>query len=316
MDGRQPFTIAAVVVHYQRLDLLEGCLIALGRSTPPIDHVVVVENGATDPDATRAMLDRLERGHALPRVVYLPNPDNRGYAAACNQGWRAVEAHAYLFLNPDVTVAPETVERCAATLRTDPRAGVVTARLVRPDGTTDHACHRGLPTPGASLAYSLGLHRRFPRSRRMARYVLSWEDLSTDHDVEACSGAFLLARTELLHALGGWDEGYWFYAEDLDLCLRAMRRGWRVRYLGTTTAVHQKSATSHVGRPDADLTADELLTKRRIRRAVVDAHERFFRVHLAQQTPWPVRHAVFLRFRVERRLASQALAAAEGRTSG
>jgi GT2 family glycosyltransferase len=95
---------------------------------------------------------------------------------------------------------------------------------------------------------------------------MSWLDPATEHDVEACSGAFMLVRREVLEQLDGWDERYWFYAEDLDLCLRAGQLGKRVRYLGTATATHVKYASSRLRSADSDLTADERRHKRTIQR--------------------------------------------------
>src|SRR4029079_7955997 len=103
-----------------------------------------------------------------------------------------------LFLNADVTVAPDCLERAATALAADPSIGIVTARLVRPDGSLDHACHRGIPTPSAALWYALRLHRLRPRSRRFAAYTMSWQDPRTGHDIEACSGAVLMIRSSTL----------------------------------------------------------------------------------------------------------------------
>ena len=119
---------------------------------------------------------------------------------------------------------------------------------MRPDGSLDHACHRGIPSVIDLLVYKARLDRLAPRSRRLGHYRLSWLNPATVHDVEACSGAFLLMRREVLDAVGGWDERYWFYAEDLDLCLRVAQAGWRVQYVGSATAVHVKGGSSNLRR--------------------------------------------------------------------
>ena len=110
---------------------------------------------------------------------------------------------------------------------------------------------------------------------------MTWLNTDGVHDVEACSGAFLLIRREALEAVGGWDERYWFYAEDLDLCLRVTQAGWRVRYVGTATALHLKSSSSHVRRREDELTMPERARlAAACRRAIVDSHQRFYRQHL------------------------------------
>ncbi len=160
----------------------------------------------------------------------------------------------------------------------------------------DHACHRGLPTAGASLAYKLRLHRIFPRSRRLGRYTMSWLDPATDHDVEACSGAFLLISRADLDAAGRWDERYRFYAEDLDLCLRVGAAGHRVRYLGTVEATHLKGAFSHTSTPDRQLAPSQRQVKRWVQRQVIASHRLFFEEHIRQRSMAPTRLAIELMF--------------------
>lgn len=286
-------TVAAVIVNYKRYDLLRTCIASLLASSRPPDDIVVVDN-STD----RARLAAITA--AFPTVRAIANGDNPGYAVACNQGWQAASADHVLFLNADITLPAECLARCLDEAAAQPDAAVITCRLVRPDGRFDHACHRGIPTPLASLAYALRLHRAFPNSRRFARYTMSWLDTTTDHDIEACSGAFMLVRRTDLKAVDGWDERYWFYAEDIDLCMRLRGLGKRVFYLGTTSAVHVKGASSRLRTPSRDLQAAERRHKRRVQRAIVDSHSLFFREHFRRGTPLPVSMAIQGMFAVQR----------------
>lgn len=286
--------VSAIVVHHRTPDLLAACLASLAGGTRAPDEVVVVDNGVSGPSAAVA-----PEGPGTVRVV--TQEGNPGYAASCNAGARAATGEALLFLNADVALSAECLARCLDALASDPDLGIVTCRLVRPDGSLDHASHRGIPTPLASMAYKLRLDRLAPRSRRLGRYRLTWLDPSTDHDVEACSGAFMLMRRGVLDAVGGWDERYWFYGEDLDLCLRVGRGGRRIRYLGTTTATHAKGASSHLWRPDDQLGPEERRLKRQVRAAIVDSHELFFREHLAPRASVVERAAARAMFAMERR---------------
>jgi len=275
----QRMGISAIVVNYRRYDLLANCLASLMRSTSAPDEILVVDNAS---DTGR--LDAATAPFSLVRTI--ANPSNPGFAIACNQGWRASAGRWLLFINPDVTVNAECVQQCLDELRSDPDIGVATCRLVLPDGRLDHACHRGLPTAMASLGYKFRLSRLFPRSRRLGRYTMSWLDPTTVHDVEACSGAFMLIPRDVMQTIGGWDEEYFFYGEDLDLCVRISELGKRIRYLGTATAVHAKGASSRLHVPTAELSSDELATKRRVQAEIVRSHRRFFREHMEQRTPW------------------------------
>ena len=149
-----------------------------------------------------------------------------------------------------------------------------------------------------------------PGSRRLGHYRLSWLDPLTVHDVEACSGAFLLIRRAALAAVGGWDERYWFYAEDLDLCLRVAQAGWRVRYVGTATATHVKGGSSNLRRAPRELTEAQRATRQRVREAAVESHERFYREHLAAGTARPLRPLVRAMFAGSAPDAPHALSAA------
>ena len=256
------------------------------------DEIVIVDNeaavGAPPPITASAGVRILSRA------------DNPGYAASCNAGAAEATGDYLLFLNGDVLVSPDCLERCMEAIGSDPGIGVVTCQLRRLDGSLDHACHRGLPTPLASAAYKLRLDQIRPESRRLGRYRLSWLDPATDHDVEACSGAFLLISRALLEQVGGWDMRYWFYGEDLDLCVRVGRAGKRIRYLASAWATHVKGASSYLGVPDRQLGPEQRRTKRQVRAAIADSHELFFQEHLASQASAPTRVAVGLMFALQR----------------
>lgn len=284
---------SAVIVNFRRYDLLSTCIDALMASSSPPDEVIVVDN---ESDA-----DRLAEFTAhYPAVKVIANETNAGFAVACNQGWGASSKPLVLFVNPDVTVERECVRECMAVIRSSADIGAVTCRLVLPNGRLDHACHRGIPTPSASLAYMLRLNRLFPHSRLLGRYTMSWLDPLTVHDVEACCGAFMLVRRSVLEELGGWDERYWFYGEDLDLCLRVSRLGKRIRYLGTSTAVHLKGASSHLRRRTRDLSPSERTTKRKVQAAIIDSHGRFFHQHFESSTPWLIGALIRASFEAQR----------------
>ncbi len=285
-------SVSAVVVHHHRPDLLADCVQSLMAGSRAPDDIVIVDNeaavGAAPPIAASA------------RVRVLSRAENPGYAASCNTGAAATTGDYVLFLNGDVLVSPDCLERCMAAIGADPGVGVVTCQLRRLDGSLDHACHRGLPTPLASAAYKLRLDRLRPDSRRLGRYRLSWLDPATDHDVEACCGAFLLMSRALLEQIGGWDTRYWFYGEDLDLCVRVGRAGKRIHYLASARATHVKGASSYLGVPDRRLAPEQRRTKRQVRAAILDSHELFFKEHLATEASAPTRAAVGLMFALQR----------------
>jgi GT2 family glycosyltransferase len=284
--------LSAIIVNHRSNALADACARSLLAGSLVPHEIIVVDNEGTDGGISDPV-------RTSGRVRVLSRPDNQGYAASCNLGARESQGSVLLFLNADVTVSEACMARCLAEIESDATVGIVTPRLVRSDGSLDHACHRGLPTPLASLAYSLGVDRLLPRSRRLGRYRMSWLDPETDHDVEACSGAFLMLPRPALDAVGGWDERYHFYAEDLDLCLRVGRAGWRVRFLGTITATHLKGAFSNLEVPDGLLDPPQREIKQRVKRDIIASHQLFYREHLRGSASPPARAAIGLAFAMQ-----------------
>jgi GT2 family glycosyltransferase len=278
-EGRD---LGVVVVGYRQPELVCDALRALAHGSRLPDAVVVVDVDPTDPFEPAACAVDL-----AVRVITVDG--NPGYAAACNRGAAALDTRWLLFANADVAVSEPALEAVLAEAEGDPSVGVATCRLVLPDRSMDHACHRGIPSVWDSLAYKLRLDRLLPRSRTVGHYRLSWLDPSTTHDVEACSGAFALVRRVALDEIGGWDEAYRFYAEDLDLCLRMRAAGWRVRYVGEHTALHDKGAARRSA-PSSEW----------VRTAALEAHQRFYHEHLEGSTNRLLRPLVELMFRLQR----------------
>ena len=290
---REGVELSAIVVAYRQPELLTECVAALAAGTRRPDEIIVVD---VDPQAPVALA-----AAAAPVPLHrLPTADNPGYAAACNRGAAEANGRWLLFMNADVAVSPATVGAVLDEADRDGAVAIATPRLLRPDGTLDHACHRGIPTVMDSLWYKLGVDRMAPDSRRFGHYRLTWLDPAETHDIEACSGAFMLVRRDSLEAAGSWDEGYRFYGEDLDLCLRIRRRGGHVRYVGTATALHHKGAASSLQADPRSLSPEQRATRQRVRREIVDSHERFYHQHLQAGTPRLLRPLVRLMFRLQR----------------
>jgi GT2 family glycosyltransferase len=296
-SGRRRVDVTLVVVDYRNPELLGRSLARVFAADPTPADVVVVDvdplEDLTLPEAVMSVDDG-------PRLRVATTSDNPGYSAACNRGADGAQTEWLLFMNSDVMVEPDTLGAVLDEVGEDPTVGIATPRLDLPDGGIDHACHRGIPSPLDSLWYKTRLDRVFRGSRRFGRYRMTWLDPVGVHDIEACTGAFLLIRRDVLEAVGGWDERYWFYAEDLDLCLRVTQAGWRVRYVGTASALHLKGVSSHLRRRDSELDEGQRETRRRVQRAIVESHHRFYREHLEAGTARPLRPLVEAMFALQR----------------
>ncbi len=223
--------VAAVVVNYHAGAVLADCLQRL-LACPELGELALVDNGS-EPGETEALLARL----ADPRVRHLAQPDNPGFAVACNRGARMVHAPWIAFVNPDCLVEPDTFTRMSVHAG-DEQLGVLGVQLVDAEGRPDPASARRDPLPRRALVTALGLER----------FGLEGVHLATGAgslvECDAVSGALMLVRREAFVAVGGFDEGYFMHAEDLDLCRRVRELGFAVRCERGVRVLHIKGVSS------------------------------------------------------------------------
>ena len=218
--------VDVVVVSYETRETLLECLAALVAE--PTASVVVIDNASRDGTAA-AVRER------FPSVRLVANAENVGFARACNQGARESRAPYLLFLNPDATLAPGSLGALAAILEARPRVGVVGPRTRSANG--DIQVSTG---PDLSLVSEIR-QRRLVRgvARRDAAILVEAEGLhAVEREVDWVSGACLMIRREAFDAVSGFDERFFLYEEDADLCRRVRQAGWQVLFSPTAEARH------------------------------------------------------------------------------
>jgi N-acetylglucosaminyl-diphospho-decaprenol L-rhamnosyltransferase len=228
---------AAVVVNYEAGPLLLQCVRAvLDDASAGAVELVVVDNGSSD--GSVAALER-----ELPEVQVVRAPGNLGYARAANLGIAATDAPVVAVLNPDVTVAAGTAGALVGRIERDPVVGAVGPR-VRDPGGADYPSARRLPSVAVAAGHgALGLWWR--SNPFTARYRELDADPAQSRAVDWCSGAAIWLRRAALDQVGGWDERYFMYMEDVDLCWRLRRAGWEIVYDPAGAVVHvQGTATA------------------------------------------------------------------------
>jgi N-acetylglucosaminyl-diphospho-decaprenol L-rhamnosyltransferase len=223
-----------VIVSHRSRELLRGCLESL-RAHPPSRpmKVIVVDNDSGD--ATVEMVET-----EFPEVELVASPTNLGFAAATNLGARRGTAPYLLALNPDTAVTPGSLDTVIDVLEDHPEVGIAGPRLLRPDGSFDHAAKRSFPTPLSALGHFTGVGRR-ASSGTLAAYRAPEVESGR---VDAVNGAFMLMRRSAFDHLGGFDEGYWMYMEDLDLSYVLARAGLITWYEPAATVMHVKAGTT------------------------------------------------------------------------
>ncbi len=231
--------IAAITVSYFTGPALWRALDAL-RDAPDIDQIVLVDNG--NPPEVRARLADRARGDA--RLTVVEPGANLGFGGGCNAGAAAARATHLLFINPDAELPPGGAGQLIEAAADAPSPWIVGARLVDLEGREQRGGRRAQLTMARALGEATGLARLFPTLRLHLEC-----DAAPDRPtrVGAVSGACLMITADAFAQLQGFDEGYVFHVEDLDLCRRVSDAGGAVIYAPHVTVVHE-GATSAVGR--------------------------------------------------------------------
>jgi hypothetical protein len=232
MSERAGPLVDVVVVSYRSRSELRGCVEPLaGRASL---QVVVVDNASDD--GSLEVIEDL-------KVSRLALPENRGFAGACNAGWHDGSSPYVLFLNPDARIDEESVLRLAALLDADPQVAIAAPKIVTEDGSLDLS-QRRFPRLRSTYAHALFLHRLFPHAAWASELVRDPSAYERPGSPEWASGACLLVRRGVLEQLGGWDDGFFMYCEDKDLCRRARDAGYDVRYEPAAVARHAGGASA------------------------------------------------------------------------
>ena len=233
-------TLDIIIVNWNSGSQLRGCLDSIQKSERDgfqLGRVVVVDNASRDESA-----QGLEYP-ALP-LVLIRNTQNLGFATACNQGACGSSATYFLFLNPDLRVLADSLQAVIQFMEESKNTGVGICgiELLNEQGNVSQSCS-WFPSIGSLLSQTLGLDRLFPRLFR--GHFLNQRDHLKSGYVDQVMGAFFLVRGNLIESLGGFDERFFVYFEDLDFSYRAHQTGWRSYYLASAQAYHKGGGCSH-----------------------------------------------------------------------
>ncbi len=226
---------AAVVVNYESGSALSRCI--EGLRSEGASELVVVDNGSVD-----GSVDELKR--CFPEVDVLVPGRNLGYGAAANRGVAATTEPSVLVCNPDLEVRPGALAALAGVLADDPRCALVGPLIRNPSGDR-YPSARQFPSlidaAGHALLGLVAPANRFTRSYQKAHLGTTARGPEV---VDWVSGACFLVRRSAFEEVGGFDEAYFMYAEDVDLCWRLGRAGWRVVYLPTAEVTHSQGVST------------------------------------------------------------------------
>lgn len=267
--------LSIIILSYNSKKVTEQCLMSLLKSLRTemaFDYeIIVVDNASTD--GSQEVIKKYESRFKSLKLI--KNRKNVGFSKANNQALKDSKGEYVLFLNSDVMVENVNFKRFLYYLDSKPDVGVSTVRVNLPEGMIDPASHRGFPTIWNSLCYFMKLEKLFSiipyMNRFFGGYHLIWKDLQTIHEIDSPSGAFYLSRKKILDEVGGFDEDFFMYGEDLDLSLRIKELGYTILYYPLFHVTHLKYVSG--------LETTDSKVQQDIRRHFYDAMKIFYKKH-------------------------------------
>ncbi|MEC0106166.1 glycosyltransferase family 2 protein [Paenibacillus taichungensis] len=230
--------VSIIIVNYNTRKLTLDCLASVYDSLTSFHYELIVVDNASRDGSVEAIRDE------YPDVRLIANRDNTGFAVANNQGMKIAKGRYILLLNSDTVVQPDTLEIMLGFMDRHPEMGASGCKVILPDGSLDKACKRGFPTPAASFYYAFGFSRLFPDRPKFNQYQLGHLSPDNEYPIDCLVGAFILVRREVIEQVGGLDETFFMYGEDVDWCYRIKEAGWGIYYYPRTYIVHYKGASA------------------------------------------------------------------------
>jgi GT2 family glycosyltransferase len=223
-------TVSIVIVNWNTVDMLCECLSSVEKNLGNLEaEILLVDNASTDGSVERVKRD-------FPSVILISNTQNVGFAAANNQAMKIAKGRYFLLLNSDTVVLGDVLQKSVAYLESRPEVGAMGCRVLNTDRSMQPTCGR-YPSIINLLLQASGLSK-LPWPAFFDRYQMRRWDRNSERDVEVISGCYLLVRQEVVHAVGMFDEDFFFFGEETDWCQRMLKAGWKLRFAPVGQIIH------------------------------------------------------------------------------
>lgn len=231
-----------IIVNWNTRDILRDCLESVYQQTDPNGlEVIVVDNASSDGSQEMVRQD-------FPQVRLIANEENRGFAAANNQGMEIAKGRYVLLLNSDTIVLDEAVAKAITFADKHPDAAVMGCRVLNADRSLQPTCFM-FPSLLNLLLSGSYLYKVFPKSKFFGRERMWWWQRDDVREVDVVTGCFMLVRKEAIEQVGMMDDQYFMYGEETDWCYRFKRAGWKVLFTPDAEIIHLGGASSKQIRP-------------------------------------------------------------------
>lgn len=230
--------ITIIIVNYNVKEFLANCLTSVKKASKGISTEIYVVDNASSDGSIPFLKER------FPDVNYIENSENLGFGKANNQAIKQAEGKYTLLLNPDTLLQEDTFEVLIDYMEKHESCGACGCKILNPDGTFAPESRRSVPTVSTALYKAVGLTALFPKSKVFGAYYQGWKDEVEGGEVPILSGSFMFFRTSCLNELDGFDERFFMYGEDIDLCYRTTKSGWTIDYVPETSIIHYKGEST------------------------------------------------------------------------
>ncbi len=230
--------LSIIIVNYRVYPYLDACLKAVSAALTKINAEIIVVDNDTD------KAKQIELAHDFPTIQWICLTQNLGFAKANNLALEKAVGKYILFLNPDTSIPANTLMDAVQYLSSNPKVGAVGVQMLDGEGRFLPESKRDQPSLFGSFFKLTGLATLFSNAAIFNSYALGHLNKNQVHSVPVLAGAFIMMPTALAQKIGGFDESFFMYGEDIDLSLRVLHQGFENHYLGNLTITHYKGASS------------------------------------------------------------------------
>jgi len=223
--------VSIIIVSWNTRQITCECIGSICEQTSELKYEIIVIDNASSDDSVEV----IKRDY--PQVILIENTENRGFAAANNQGITIAKGHYVLLLNSDTIVLDRAIDKVVAFADTHPEAGMVGCRVLNPDRTLQQTCFM-FPSILNMLLSSSYLYKLFPKSKFFGREEMTWWDRNDTKEVDVVTGCFMTVRREAIEQVGLMDERFFMYGEETDWCYRFKQVGWKVFFTPCAEIIH------------------------------------------------------------------------------
>lgn len=270
LKSKNKLDLSIVIVSYNTEEILDDCLATVYKIDKRVECEVIISDNCSS-DGSVKMIRR-----KYPKVKLIENETNLGFSKANNKARSVVRGEYVLFLNSDTLVPKNTIFKALLYMKENEHIGALTVKTVLPNGLLDKDARRSFPTPWVAFTHFSGLDRIFSKSKIFAKYWYGYMSPEMTHEVDVVQGAFLLTKKSLLDQVEWFSEDYFLDGEDIDLCWKIKKSGYKIMYYPKVNIVHIKKASKKISKNNKQVLSG------------VNAMELFYRKNMWNEYPYVV----------------------------